>query len=831
MWLLENEGDAFDGKRLWLRPGKRYLFGRTVAEPGMLAIHGEKASSVSRKHVTIQVDPVREGDSQNLSSRSKVTVGDLGSKSGTVVNGQKIKGEHYVVTQETNTLKMGSMAGFRITWFPVVLSFSFTRRELQSDAVTKLRVDLEQLDIKFLSDYDVRSTTHVVSKRRNTSKGLQALINGRSIVNDTFVNAIVGAAKPEALDAVERSPLEGDFDTNWPNALECLPAAGNEPVTRPPEAFVPDAARAEMFDGYTFIFYDQTQYDSLLGPITNGKGKALHKEVIPRETQIDDFVRYVKSIAGEKGLGGFENGSEGMGVVVVKYLPKEPTQPEDIAWFEQFYTAVSLRLDHRLVDQKDFLDAILGSDASVLRRPLEVETPHTSQPGQGSLGQEPMDVDGQEAPAGHSQVSAPRRRVRGAAKKRFKGFVADSDSDGEGELPESVPAAPSQSAAAAESSQEGLFVSQDARFEDPGETIQTARQSQRKRPASRISQGQSIEDDFAPTAAQLKRRRIAAGEDPLPRRPSPVMEPQENPASTTTKDNAQPKMRMVKKEIDVMEVARKTREEAEARALAEREDLALGVEDLDLAEIRRLQIEEPMPLRSGPVPVRTRDRDVADGRWDPAWNGRKNFKKFQRRGAVTAARPPQTIIVPLEEAKNRAFGMGDNYWLEDEQMQKRKQKETERERRSQKSQAQSKSQNASGGTGGSQKNQRGAAVVVPAKRKSHQDDDYDSDANPAENDPYTLGNNDPTVVDDEDEDDVILSSSRRRATRQTETQPSPRSLRTTQKSQPSRNSKRPAAAPPAKEQSAKSSRVITIAASDDDDDESEDELRFRFRRR
>jgi len=30
MWLLES--DIFDGRKLWLRPGKRYLFGRTASE-------------------------------------------------------------------------------------------------------------------------------------------------------------------------------------------------------------------------------------------------------------------------------------------------------------------------------------------------------------------------------------------------------------------------------------------------------------------------------------------------------------------------------------------------------------------------------------------------------------------------------------------------------------------------------------------------------------------------------------------------------------------------------------------------------------------------------
>jgi DNA repair protein XRS2 len=42
------------------------------------------------------------------------------------------------------------------------------------------------------------NTTHVVSKRRNTSKVLQALITGRHIVVEGFMQAIVKAATPEA---------------------------------------------------------------------------------------------------------------------------------------------------------------------------------------------------------------------------------------------------------------------------------------------------------------------------------------------------------------------------------------------------------------------------------------------------------------------------------------------------------------------------------------------------------------------------------------------------------------------------------------------------------
>lgn len=58
MWLLENLDDVFEGRRLWLRPGKLYLFGRTVSEPGQFAISDK---TISRKHLTIQVDEVPEG--------------------------------------------------------------------------------------------------------------------------------------------------------------------------------------------------------------------------------------------------------------------------------------------------------------------------------------------------------------------------------------------------------------------------------------------------------------------------------------------------------------------------------------------------------------------------------------------------------------------------------------------------------------------------------------------------------------------------------------------------------------------------------------------------
>ena len=85
---------------------------------------------------------------------------------------------------------------------------------------------------------------------------------------------------------------------------------------------------------------------------------------------MDGFIQYVKNVAGEKGLGEFEDGSEGKGVVVVRF---NPVRGPGADWFADFGRQVQTRLDHRFVEQNEFLDAVLGTDASVLRRPLDIE--------------------------------------------------------------------------------------------------------------------------------------------------------------------------------------------------------------------------------------------------------------------------------------------------------------------------------------------------------------------------------------------------------------------------------------------------------------------------
>lgn len=554
----------------------------------------------------------------------------------------------------------------------MVLAYSFTSREMRADPLTTLRADLEQLDIKFLTEYNVRATTHVVSKKRNTAKGLQALINGKYIVSGAFTDSIIASATPQDGD---ESPLEQDFDSAWPNAIDYLPPRGTEATQSPASDYAPDPARQNVFTGFTFIFYDKAQWENLLGPITNGQGKALYREVVAHETDVDDFVSYVKSVAGKKGLSSFENGSAGKGVVVVRYLP---AKGDDVDWFADFTTAVSVQLNHRTVEQKEFLEAILRNNASILRRPLPVDArpgetdrpvvarPSPRQPSADvcmaesaargrSVSQEPSQ-------SGSNSAPLRRNRVRRPATRRFKGFD-DDDDDGIPDIKETVSAAaipehvPEQPQEAVPEDEDGLFVSQGSVM--ASQELQPSQRSTRKRRGPPIPTEDEVMDDIAPAAAAAKRRRIARGEDPV------IREPSADAMDEDVEPKPVEKPKKVKKEIDVLEVARKTREEAEAKARAEQEDLNNLPADIDLAEIRKLAIVEEMPVRT-PASARTREQDIADGRWDPRWNGRKNFKRFRPRGEV-AGRPPNRVIVRLEQVKTKDFGIGDDYWLEDEE--------------------------------------------------------------------------------------------------------------------------------------------------------------------
>ncbi|PTB68797.1 hypothetical protein BBK36DRAFT_1166684 [Trichoderma citrinoviride] len=755
MWLLQNEG-AFQGLRLWLRPGKTYLFGRTASEPGQLILSHH---TISRKHLTITVDHVPEGHAHNLSSRSKIKIEDLATKIGTVINGQKIKGEVYDVQVEEYEIMLGKCPDtFRLKWHPVVFTFSFTTKELQKEPLTSLKERFEQLDIKLLTDYSVKHTTHVISKKRNTAKGLQALINGKYIVTESFLDAISAATELSGgEDSQELSSLEADFDRFWPEPMEHLPPRGSEPVQHPDDMYAPDSRRKDVFEGYTFIFYSQIQYDNLMAPIANGGGKAMLHPIQPEETRPDDFL---------------------------------------VGWYTEFITAVSLLLDHRPIEQNEFLEAILINDASKLRRPLEVESSLRSEDARPDVQQperitqpsseSPMTTGMPEPSQENNSQSLPRRsKMRRPVKRRFAGFDDDDDEIGTEETPP-----PAYGAARPQSP---------AR-EDEGGLFAGTFRSQRKRAPSPVPEADLMEG-MAPAVAKFKRQRLERGgrfAEPSPE-PAPE-EPEQAKSTSETK-------KKVKEEIDVLALAAKNREEAEARARAEAEDLARLPEGIDLAEIRRLQIVEEIPLRpTDRASERTREQEIADGRWNPKWNGMKNFKKFRKRGEVTGRQPARTIIA-LTEVKAKEFGVGDNYWLEDVSSDRRRGTTSQRS-----------------AVGASEA--RNSPFVEPERPTT-----------------TTRGASSARIIaSDSDEDEVAeatpeVSSARAAASRRggsrEESQRATRSQLTGGQSRATSQAKRAATEPAAARDAPppKRSRVAPKLLEVEDSDDSDDELKFRFGKR
>ena len=368
MWVLESDGDFFMGRRMWLKPGKKYLFGRVKKDGVRFAIEHK---TISRKHFVISVDDVKPGDATNVHARSTISITDLKSKQGTFVDAELLSDDTRQLKGTEHSIKPGHLQqNLIIRWQPCVLTFSVTTKDVKAGVLKPKQDRLEELDVKVISEYISDGTTHVVAGKRNTAKGLQALIQGKYIVADSYVDALVYASTPADLGEEENlSPLEQDLESAWPKESVHLPPVGKEPTIRPVEAYRPKPERSNVFEDYTFVFGDPKQYDQLLPPISLGHGKALMYKLTPGETVTDDLVLYMRNTAGRKGFGDAQNDSDTGGVIMVRWAGKEP----HIEWTRDLFNDVALKLDQRAIDQAEFLDAVLANDATLLRSTIPFE--------------------------------------------------------------------------------------------------------------------------------------------------------------------------------------------------------------------------------------------------------------------------------------------------------------------------------------------------------------------------------------------------------------------------------------------------------------------------
>lgn len=153
---------------------------------------------------------------------------------------------------------------------------------------------------------------------------------------------------------------------------------------------------------------------------------------------------------------------------------------------------------------------------------------------------------------------------------------------------------------------------------------------------------EDLVSDLLPGAREMKRLGGRKRRTPTPR-PEPESE-------------TRPK----RPKLDLIEAA-KQRREAEDKAVAERrrDEQTPSLQDADLAHLKNLAIVEDTVVPSSRKTLRSQSQPA--DRWRDEWNGRKNFKGFRRNGE-SASQRSRRVIVPLEEVKRKAFGLGDEFW-------------------------------------------------------------------------------------------------------------------------------------------------------------------------
>jgi hypothetical protein len=209
------------------------------------------------------------------------------------------------------------------------------------------------MDIVLTPLYLRGRTSHVIAGKRNTSKGLQALIEGNYVVEYSFIEELIKVGKVDE-GTQDTSLLEEDFGANWPKEIQHLPAPGKEPGNLAEKLFEPDRSRSSCFKDVAFLFFEKAQFENLQDVIKLGYGKPLHYELVPGRSTVDEITAFARNLT-EKAI------------VVVR--SKGLKDNED--WVAFITQGVVKSLDGKAIDQNEFLEAILRNDGKLFERPYD----------------------------------------------------------------------------------------------------------------------------------------------------------------------------------------------------------------------------------------------------------------------------------------------------------------------------------------------------------------------------------------------------------------------------------------------------------------------------
>ncbi|KAH9822929.1 Sedoheptulose-1,7-bisphosphatase [Teratosphaeria destructans] len=673
--------------------------------------------SVSRKHLTIEVADAPKSDSGLVQKRTELRLTD-DSKVGTKVDDQTITKETKVLggserdRRNVYEVRLGRYETvFKFEWVDIVLTCNQLKKKKVSgpDTLEEKRSQLEGSDIKVVTEWLGRESTHVVSKKRNTPTVLQALLQARWVVGYEFVDALANAVTRPTPET--NCLLEEDFDAHWPKEADYgVPPKEGEEDPGNAMLLLPNVERSELFTDYTFVFLKQEQFDNLMPAVTSGGGKAVLCEA--QAGQTDKVIAYVRELAGKKDDSAYRLSqyTGGGGIVIVRSNQEHGRN--------EINAPIEVGLDQRAIEQSELMDVVLTLDTSLLTRRL----PERSQ----SMAPE---VNGDDEPIGpgtlRSQRSQrmPQQVIEDAPEDRSAGSQPPTSAQpapepqqepGPGPEPEPEQARPVERPAEQQStirkqprwkrqpfkstfegfgdfdvSQFAPAPTQQSDMEPPNEdsvepsevhseksmdvdstsqTVNGTQRSTRKRPAPSQEPEDAEEEaaDYLQGRGQeaLKRRKTEAAKAAVSSFSRVAVE-----ADKATQEKAAPEKRRKEKQIDVKAELAKRREEEEERRRKDEEALKElhGIDPSELKDLAKIETFD--------IPVREHAPSQAAGqrseRWNPKWDGRKNFKKFRPKGqranvnvsSVTGAR---RVIVTLEEVPRRGHGLGDEYWLETE---------------------------------------------------------------------------------------------------------------------------------------------------------------------
>ncbi|KTW26809.1 uncharacterized protein T551_03271 [Pneumocystis jirovecii RU7] len=319
MWVLESNSDELNGVRRYLRPGKEYLVGRAKYITDITI----ESKTVSKIHAKFVVGNVEKGSSLLLDEKIPIYVVDLGSKFGTTIDNVQLMNASKKCDQGSQEIIFAKCQGkFRLFWNPVVFTLSGIK-------LKDIQPLVEVYGIKISKKYSEK-TTHVISKQRNTAKNLQALIYGVFVVTTSYVNELIETI----------SLIELDFDHGFPNPQKHIPPDNiYSTIDACSEDFMPNNKRKYLFQGLTFIFFDEKQYFNLSPPVNSASGKAVFCKNTSNVEQIILFM---------------QNHSNAIAVLPLK---------------DSYYINIaSKRTKINLINQDDFLEPILKLDLSLFKK-------------------------------------------------------------------------------------------------------------------------------------------------------------------------------------------------------------------------------------------------------------------------------------------------------------------------------------------------------------------------------------------------------------------------------------------------------------------------------